>query len=105
VDRSDRSWQLNFGMRPAEELYDLQADPDCVRNLAMLQQPVAAELRLQLEAELQRSGDPRMTGNGSVFDGYPVTSGSGFHEAVRAGRRPPAGWINPTDFEQEPVQP
>ncbi|TWW12227.1 heparan N-sulfatase [Planctomyces bekefii] len=105
VDRSDRSWQLNFGMRPAEELYDLQADPDCVRNLAMLQQSVAAELRLQLEAELQRSGDPRMTGNGSVFDGYPVTSGSGFHEAVRAGRRPPAGWINPTDFEQEPVQP
>jgi arylsulfatase A-like enzyme len=105
VDRSDRHWLLNFGMRPAEELYDLQADPDCVRNLATVQQAVAAELRRVLEAELRRSGDPRMLGNGAVFDGYPVSSGSGFYEAFKAGRRPPAGWVSPSDFEQEPVQP
>lgn len=92
-------------MRPAEELYDLATDPDCVRNLAMLQPSVAAELRQELEAELRRSGDPRMTGQGAVFDGYPVTTGGGFYEAFRAGRRPNAGWVSPSDFEQEPVQP
>ncbi len=27
-------WQLSFGKRPSEELYDLQRDPDCVHNLA-----------------------------------------------------------------------
>src|SRR5207302_768853 len=27
-------WQLCFGRRPSEELYDLKRDPDCVTNLA-----------------------------------------------------------------------
>ena len=29
-----RYWDLCFGKRPAEEFYDLRADPDCVTNLA-----------------------------------------------------------------------
>lgn len=105
ADRLDLYWRLSFGMRPAEELYDLRADPDCVRNLISDQPRVAAELRKVLEAELLRSGDPRMHGQGAIFDAYPVTNGSGFYEAFKAGRRPPAGWVNPGDFEKEPVQP
>jgi arylsulfatase A-like enzyme len=103
ANRSDRSWQLNFGLRPAEELYDLERDPDCVHNLALQQQSVAAALRQRLEAELRRSGDPRMHGDGAVFDRYPVTSGAGFYEAFKAGRRPAAGWVESTDFEPGPV--
>ncbi|MFM7920324.1 MAG: heparan N-sulfatase, partial [Planctomycetaceae bacterium] len=103
ANRSDLSWQLNFGLRPAEELYDLERDPDCVHNLAVQQPSVAAVLRQRLEAELRRSGDPRMHGDGAVFDRYPVTSGAGFYEAFKAGRRPPAGWVESTDFEAGPV--
>lgn len=51
-----------FGRRPAEELYDVQADPDQVRNLAPMGHPVLLHLRERLENELRASGDPRMEG-------------------------------------------
>ena len=31
---SDPYWELCFGMRPGQELYDLSGDTDCVKNLA-----------------------------------------------------------------------
>ncbi len=69
----DRFWQLCFGKRPADELYDLTVDPDCVRNLAT--DPVRAadvqRLREELFAELTRQEDPRVLGRGDVFDEYP----------------------------------
>lgn len=112
-DRADPFWQLNFGFRPAEELYDLQSDPDCVRNLA--QQPklarVKRQLRRQMERELKAQGDPRALGRGHVFDEYPVTSSRespdplrGFYERFMRGERPKAGWVNPTDFEPAPIR-
>lgn len=112
-DRTDLFWQLNFGLRPAEELYDLRSDPDCVRNLA--DQPqlarVKRQLQRQMERELKAQGDPRMLGQGHVFDQYPVTASRespdplrGFYERFMRGERPRAGWVNPTDFEPEPVR-
>jgi len=70
---TDRFWQLCFGKRPADELYDLTADPDCVVNLAA--DPARAadvrRLREELFAELTRQEDPRVLGRGDVFDEYP----------------------------------
>lgn len=70
----DRYWELSFGKRPAEELYDLAADPDCLNNLAA--GPAAAAdvkaLREKLFAELKRQADPRILGHGDDFDNYPT---------------------------------
>lgn len=65
-------WQLAFGKRAAELLYDIQADPRCMNDLA--QTPEYAETKRmlwqELESELLRSGDPRILGNGDVFESY-----------------------------------
>ena len=65
-------WQLAYDKRPAEQLFDLSSDPDCVTNLAG--HPAfaakAAALRDKLMAELRRQEDPRALGHGDVFDQY-----------------------------------
>ena len=106
-DRGDRFWQLNFGMRPADELYDLKTDSDCVRNLATDSRYASqmAELRTRMEAELKEQGDPRMVGRGHIFDEYKPTSGAGFYDRYLRGETPPAGWVNKSDFEPAPIQP
>jgi arylsulfatase A-like enzyme len=68
----DPYWQHAFGKRPAEQLFDLARDPDCVANL--IADPAlaakAAALREKLMAELRRQQDPRALGQGDVFDQY-----------------------------------
>ncbi|MGV3486590.1 MAG: sulfatase [Planctomycetaceae bacterium] len=70
----DPFWQHAFGKRPAEQLFDVTKDPDCVTNLA--NDPafatVRGELKQTLESELRRQKDPRMVGNGDEFDHYPT---------------------------------
>jgi N-sulfoglucosamine sulfohydrolase len=68
--QGDPFWQLSFGKRPADELYDLAADPDCVRNIAASRPDAVVALRTELFAELERQGDPRVLGRGDVFDAY-----------------------------------
>jgi arylsulfatase A-like enzyme len=68
----DPFWQLAFGKRPAEQIFDLARDPDSVKNLAA--DPAFAEraaaLREKLTTELKKQDDPRVLGNGDVFDQY-----------------------------------
>ena len=68
-----RLFQLWFGQRPGEELYDCRTDPGQIRNLAG--DPGFDDIRRRLAAELdshlRHSGDPRVVGGGDVFDGYP----------------------------------
>jgi N-sulfoglucosamine sulfohydrolase len=106
-NRADRFWQLNFGMRPAEELYHLAADPDCVRNLAGDAAHAArvASLRDRMTAALKAQSDPRMFGNGRVFDEYKPTGNAGFYERFMRGEKPKAGWVSETDFEEGPIKP
>ena len=70
--QKDRFWQLCFGKRPADELYDLETDPDCVRILAADPDRAAdlERLRGTLMAELRRQQDPRVVGDGGIFDRY-----------------------------------
>jgi N-sulfoglucosamine sulfohydrolase len=104
---ADPHWALCFGKRPAAELYDLGADPDCVQNLAT--QPALAARRSALQAEmhsrLKAEGDPRMFGQGEVFDRYVHASPGhvGFYERYMKGEKLQAGWVNPTDFEPAPI--
>jgi arylsulfatase A-like enzyme len=73
----NRYWELSFGKRPAEELFDLAADPDCLKNLATdaAYRDKLTALREKLFAELKRQNDPRILGQGDVFDRYPTAKG------------------------------
>jgi N-sulfoglucosamine sulfohydrolase len=104
-NRSDEFWQLNFGLRPAEELYNLTTDRHCTKNIASQsdQQSISKILRSQMEEELKIQNDPRMFGNGKLFDEYPATNGAGFYDKYQRGENPKAGWISPTDIEKEPL--
>jgi arylsulfatase A-like enzyme len=66
-------WQLAFGLRPAEELYDLRKDADQMKNVA--DDPAYAETRRHLSDRLMRilkeTGDPRVEGDGGTFDRPP----------------------------------
>lgn len=74
LGEKDRYWQLCYGHRPAEELFDVVSDPDCVKNLAAdpAYQEIAGKLKDKLFAELKKQEDPRILGGGDVFDNYPT---------------------------------
>lgn len=96
-------WKLNFGKNPSEELYDLKNDPDCVVNLAGEPEfaSIQQELSDLLTTELTRQQDPRILGNGDVFDSFTTTSTNGFYEKYLEGDEVRAGWINSTDYEKD----
>jgi hypothetical protein len=87
---SDHYWELCFGKRPAEELFDLSTDPDCVTNLAADPALEARKtaLRDRLFAELKRQNDPRILGQGDVFDNYPTAKNTA--AKTPAGPKSPA---------------
>ena len=64
---------LSFAKRGSDELYDLKNDPDCLHNLGGNPREAATVERLQSELfkELKEQGDPRMFGQGEIFDQYP----------------------------------
>ncbi len=98
-------WELCFGKRPSEELYHLDTDQDCLINLATSDshREEIAKLKKQLEAELTEQGDPRMSGDGGVFDRYPnvARASVNFYDRFMTGEDLNANWVNPTDFETD----
>jgi N-sulfoglucosamine sulfohydrolase len=65
-------FDLAFGKRPLEELYDILEDPDCLVNLADAPDyaVLKAELWKEMEQLLRETGDPQIFGRGDVFDSY-----------------------------------
>jgi len=68
---------LAYARRPAEQLYDIREDPHCLHDLAASRRHRSLMRRLSasLDSTLRRQGDPRMTGDGDVFDSYPRFGG------------------------------
>jgi len=68
-------FDLSFGKRQADELYDIRKDPECVNNLAsdLAYTQKMEELRYQMTNMLKEEQDPRAMGNGTVFDTYKYT--------------------------------
>ena len=66
-------WDLSFGKRPAEELYDCNKDPEQLENLEG--DPGYAEIKEKLSAQLLEqlkiTEDPRVIGGGELFDKVP----------------------------------
>lgn len=101
-------WELCFAKRAGEELYHLTTDPDCVNNLAgePKYDQLKRELRDQMTAELKAQQDPRMFGQGHIFEEYPYADAPlrGFYERYMMGEKLKPGWVNPTDFEPRPLE-
>jgi arylsulfatase A-like enzyme len=67
-------FDLAYGKRPREELYDLKKDPHQVHNVAAAPaySQVLAGLEKRLMDELQRTGDPRLVDDGRYFETPPL---------------------------------
>lgn len=65
-------FQLCLSFRDSEELYDVEKDPDCIDNLAFKVDfsEVKERLKQQMISELKFQKDPRVLGNGDIFDSY-----------------------------------
>ena len=76
--RNDPTWrmyyELAYGRRPREELYDLRADPDQTRNVAAEPRYAADRQRLEMRLlqELHETGDPRLIDEGRFFETPPL---------------------------------
>ncbi|MFN0119458.1 MAG: sulfatase-like hydrolase/transferase, partial [Blastocatellia bacterium] len=106
--RERKHWEFAFGKRPAEELYDVAIDPDCLRNIADHPgyQARMKQLRAQMERELKAQGDPRMSGRGRIFDQYLYSDEKNrdFYNRYMRGEKVRAGWVLESDFEKQPVR-
>jgi uncharacterized sulfatase len=69
-------FELGFGKRPAEELYDLNKDPWQTTNVAAdpRYSERKAKLRTELDRYLAETKDPRAAGRGAEFDRYYYVS-------------------------------
>ena len=73
-----RAYDLAFGKRPADELYDLRQDPEQLVNVAgeAAYRDQLKELKQQLFRELEKTADPRVTGSGVDFDAFEYLGGA-----------------------------
>lgn len=100
-------WELNFGKRVAEELYNIQEDPYCMNNLTdnSYYDSDLEALREEMISRLTDQEDPRILGRGEVFMTYPYAqSNRGLYEKLMAGQKVNTGWVYDTDFEPEWVE-
>jgi arylsulfatase A-like enzyme len=88
--RNDPKWKpyydLAYGKRPREELYDLKKDPDEMHNVAG--DPNYAKERARLEKrlmnELKNTGDPRLIDDGKFFETPPMAGPGTMEENINA---------------------
>ncbi|CAN5771558.1 sulfatase [soil metagenome] len=101
-------WDLCFGKRQQEEMYNIRKDPDCVQNLVDTpeHQRLKQELETIMVTELKKQADPRMFGNGDIFDSYPYAQEAtrNFYERYMKGEKPKANWVEESDFEPYPLE-
>jgi len=78
-------YQLAFGKRPQEELYDCRMDPYQLNNLAVdpAYDNVRRELSELLMEQLRITGDPRAYGGGDEFDEVPYLGQGPRHPSYR----------------------
>lgn len=69
---NDEYFNLSMGKRPDEELFDMREDRECMNNLADNENCAEVKKKLlgDLETVLKETQDPRIFGNGDIFDTY-----------------------------------
>ena len=100
---------MSFGKHSAEELYHIESDRACIHNLT--EDPAYTtrkeRMRERLFEHLRVTGDPRVCGNGDIFDSYPFYQPTSFdfYERYMRGEvtSSQTDWVNPTDYEPAPL--
>ena len=79
TSRFDSFYRLCFGKRPVEELYKVDVDPDCIKNLAADESlgGLKGSLKSEMETLLRQDEDPRMFGRGAIFESYKYVGDRG----------------------------
>jgi N-sulfoglucosamine sulfohydrolase len=102
IQGQTKYWDINFGKLPAEELYSLKDDPFCMNNIAddSLFIGIKNELITLMTNELIKQEDPRVLGNGEIFETYlhHDESQRNFYEKFIQGDP-----INPNDARNQDV--
>jgi arylsulfatase A-like enzyme len=72
-------YELCFGKRLPDELYNIQRDPECVNNLAndLFYEQTLAKLRSDMMRLIKREQDPRALGTAEVIESYPYLGNRG----------------------------
>ncbi len=95
-------WQLNFGKRVEEELYNIREDPFCMDNLAgdKNYSEIKTRLKTEMKEKLTQQNDPRIIGDGDIFDRYEYYGAvQNYYNRYMAGENIPAGWVDKTDYD------
>ncbi len=105
---SDFYWKLSMGKRESnEEFYNITKDEECMDNLANNPEfaNLAHQMKIRMETMLKEQQDPRMFGNGDIFNTYPFSNPDGWNyfERFMSGEFTPetTGWVNPGDYEKK----
>ncbi len=91
-DQWSDAFSRSFDKRAGEELFDLRRDPACLTNVVSdtAYTRILGDLRTTLDDELVKQADPRMTGNGDIFETYPrfgqMRAFKGFRERGKYNR-------------------
>jgi arylsulfatase A-like enzyme len=98
-------WNYAFGKRPKETLYDLKNDPNCIKNIVKNDNynSLKDSLRKILIKDLTKNKDPRVIGNGNIFDNYIYAEKRtrNFYKRYMSGELLDSDWVNSTDFESD----
>lgn len=99
-------WEWSFGKREEEELYNIEEDPYCINNLIGdgAFDSKHKELQVLLVSELRKQNDPRVLGEGHVFDEYPYAGkDKDYYNRRKNGEDIEAGWLNKSDRNYVPA--
>lgn len=94
-------WELSFGKRAENEFFNLKKDPDCMENIADKEDSKSDKAFWSdlLMEKLKEQEDPRVLGNGDVFDTYLVfPSQRDFYKRYMNGVKIKTDWVNKSDF-------
>lgn len=107
---NDSYWQWSMGKRTVnEEFYKIDRDKECMQNLASVPEfkYVKTDMKRRMETMLKEQKDPRILGNGDIFNsyGYSNEQGWNYYERYMAGEFTieDTEWVNPGDQEEKPL--
>jgi arylsulfatase A-like enzyme len=97
-------WELTFAKRGIKELYNLEDDPYCINNLInnYYYSEFAMQLSKEMENELKKEADPRMFGQGGIFQSYESSDNrykNLYHRIVIEKEKLVPTWIKASDIE------
>lgn len=104
----DSYWKLSMGKRQTpEEFFKISEDDECMTNLAYVEEykETKEKMKTKMETMLKEQEDPRMFGNGDVFNSYGFSNEQGwnYYERFMIGEFTieNTGWVNPGDKEDQ----